>query len=189
MITLEELKKISEITTFDVFIRLYILSKGGSYMFPSLSWDDLKLGGYCNFQLELTKKGRELLESVQPSKKIDTNFYKELHKKLQNELFILTGKKQKVIGGKYSFLCNAFDLEHKLSRLIKKHQITDLKRIEKLLLKYIHTCYKADFKMVQLLEYYIEKSGTSKLMTDFESFEEKDLDISEKSTTFDGVNI
>ena len=175
MIKLEDLQKIyKEGIDFSSFFKLVIAQKGGVYLFPSLDFTPEKLEGYLTFDLQLTKKGEDLLNKINGvSTKIDTNFYKELHKKLQNELFTLTGKKQKVIGGKYSFLCNSFDLENRLSKVVKKYNLEDLNKIEKLLIKYIYNCYKADFKMTPLIEYYIIKDNSSKLVTDYFNFEEK----------------
>ena len=58
--------------------------------------------------------------------------------------------------------------------------------MEKLLIDYIYTCHKANWEYVQTIEYYIEKSGSSKLVTDYEGFDEKEeIKTVEKTATFD----
>ncbi len=173
---IEELLKIHEEGyDFNIIGKLCILQDSGAYLFKNMNFTDVKLLGYCTHDLILTKKGEEVLNKcVNVSKKVDNYDFVKLHQKLQTELQTLTGKKQKVINGKYSFLCNSTDLKNRLLKISKKYKLSDWNKIEKLLLQYIYKCHKANFEYVQLLEYYIEKSGSSKLASDYENFVEKE---------------
>jgi|SRR6187402_67953 len=131
--------------------------------------------GYITTSENVTQKGRDVLELVfgkEVSKKVDIIDYEALHKKLQAELKQLTGKNQKVLQGKYSFLQNSTDFKARLSKIVKKYKIEDAKRVENVLLAYIYKCYKANFEYCQILEYYLEKHNTSKFYSDYLDFEE-----------------
>lgn len=191
-INLTEISKATK-KGLDINEYIYLLCSldGCTYLFNNDYFKDtiinLRLKGYLQGDT-VTKAGKDLIKEISGdivSNKIDSNFYQNLHKKLQNELISLTGKKQKVIGGKYSFLCNAYDLEHRLSKVVKKYKLEDLNKVEKLLLKYIHTCYKADFKMTQLLEYYIQKLDTSKLATDYFNDNKEEVIIKQETKLID----
>lgn len=165
---------------FNVYVALKIVEDGSNYLFPNNYfteiYNNLKASGYIYSETQLTPKGKELLKEIsgeKMSKKVD-NFYTILHKKLQTELTTLTGKKQKMINGKYPFLCNSTDLEYKLSKVIKKYKLEDKNKIEKLLLRYVYNCHKANFEMTAIVEYYIDKNNFSKLATDYENFSEKE---------------
>lgn len=180
-IDITELSKVaSKFITVEQYIVLKIIEDGCLYLFPNNLFAativGLKSSGYIYSETQLTPKGKELLKEISEnkvSKKVD-NFYTILHKKLQTELTTLTGKNQKMINGKYPFLCNAVDLEYKLSKVIKKYKLEDKNKIEKLLLRYVYNCYKANFEMVQLIEYYIDKNNFSKLATDYDNYTEKE---------------
>ena len=58
--------------------------------------------------------------------------------------------------------------------VIKKYNIEDYQKIEKVLLKYIDLCYRANFDKVMLIEYYIMKDNSSKFATDYEDFDENE---------------
>lgn len=166
---------------FDVYVALKIVEDGSNYLFPNNyfteTYNNLKASGYIYSETQLTPKGKELLKEIsgeRVSKKVNNDFYQQLHKKLQTELITLTGKKQKMINGKYPFLCNSTDLEYKLSKVIKKYKLEDKNKIEKLLLRYVYNCHKANFEMTAIVEYYIDKNNFSKLATDYENFSEKE---------------
>lgn len=190
-INVEELSKaVNKFITLEQYIVLKIIEDGCLYLFPNKLFAativGLKSSGYIYSETQLTPKGKELLKEIsgdKVSKKVD-NFYILLHKKLQTELTTLTGKKQKMINGKYPFLCNAVDLEHKLSKVVKKYKLEDKNKIEKLLLKYIYNCHKANFEMVQLVEYYIDKNNFSKLATDYENYIEENKENKSQSSEF-----
>lgn len=177
----EQLLQIYKHTNFETYAKLLILQDMGSYLFPNLNFDDLKLAGYADFELKLTKKGEEILAKCGKPVKLNVDFVK-LHGKLQSELQQLTGKKQKVLQGKYSFLPNAKDLETKLLKVSKKYKLDNWNKIEKLLLQYIYTCHKANWEFVNLMEYYIEKNNSSRLANDYENFQQQGQ---EKKTTFE----
>lgn len=124
----------------------------------------------------LQEDGIKSSEKIADSPKED--FFSELHKKLQDKLIELTGKKQKVISGKYSFLPNSTDLKIRLEKVIKKYHLEDeLNKIEKVLLKHIEQSHKAGWQMVVLLDYYISKDNTSRMVTALEGKEEEEEEI------------
>lgn len=96
----------------------------------------------------------------------------DLHAKLEQVLVDGIGKKQKVIDKKYSFLCNAKDLESKLKVMISKYKIKDLKKCEKVLERYVRNCIESNFEYTQLVQYYLMKDNVSKFYTDFENWED-----------------
>lgn len=180
---------------FNTYYYLWMVKDGSTYLTDrNKVFDEIKekllLLGYLTNNNELTQKGIKLLEEIEgvkevSNKKID-NKYELLHKKLENELIVLTKKKQKVINGKHSFLCNAKDLEYKLSKAIKKYKLEDNIKIEKLLLRHIFNCHKANWEFSKLIEYYIEKNNISQLASDYFNFDEKEeVKTVEKTATFD----
>ena len=142
--------------------------------------------GYLGLNNKLTLEGKNLIEFEIgiPSyeAKVTTNFYVELHKKLQDRLLELTGKKQQVLQGKYSFLCNSKDLQKKLSKVISSYSLKDLNRVEKILLNYVSKCVKSRFDKVQLIEYFIMKDNVSALATQYENYEDQEEDNKIEST-------
>jgi len=156
--------------------------------------NDLSLIGHIEFlrkeelisdNNKLTLKGKTLLEGFNKFETKTDNFFSALHKKMQDKLVELTGKKQKMLQGKYGFIPNERDLTLKLQKVIKKYALEDLEKVEKVLLSYIETSYKARFEYVNTVEYYILKNDSSRLATDYEDFTE------EKNKSFDdnAVNI
>lgn len=129
------------------------------------------------FSLSVLKKYAERedekRERKEKEKIVKKYNYAELHKKLQDILLREKKVKQIKIQEKYSFLCNFYDLESKLKKVILKYGITDMDKVEKVLIRYVEECCKKNFSYVQLVEYYIEKSGVSKFYSDYENFEEK----------------
>lgn len=133
----------------------------------------------------LTVRSRDILRKINGGTVI--SFYDSLHKKLQLKLFQLTGKVQYRLQGRYNFLPNSTDLRSKLQKVIKKYNIEDTQKIEKVLLKYVYDCYQANFDKVMLVDYYILKNDTSKFITDYENFEDKDATEDKIKSTSGGV--
>ncbi len=107
---------------------------------------------------------------------VDREGIGNLHKKLEDKLLSLKGKKQMrvdVLGTKYSFLPNERDLIDRLVGVISKYKLSDFERIEKTLLSYIENCYKRN-SWTPLLAYYIEKNNQSRMVTDYNNLEEKE---------------
>lgn len=131
---------------------------------------------YLSLNNKLTLKGKNLIEHEigipKFEGKLDSEYFTELHKKLQQRLFELTGKKQHLIQGKYAFLCNAKDLQTRLLKVIGKYGLKDLVKIERLLLNHVAKSVKARFDKVQLLEYFIIKDNVSALATQYETFDD-----------------
>jgi hypothetical protein len=149
---------------------------------------ELLLLGYIDIIDKVTKKGTDLLEKYlgKLSKVPNTSYnFAELHSRLQNEMVKLTGKKQKMVNGKYSFICNSNDLKNTLSKVIKTYNLTDMVKIEKLLVRHIQTANKVNFEMIPLLQSYISKDNASKLATDYENYE----DLKETKTINSTVSI
>lgn len=110
----------------------------------------------------------------------------DLYKKLQDKLQDVTGNKNPnlVFEGKptkYPYLCSVLDLEGKLKKFIGKYTMTDLERIEKLLLKH---CEIRNQKIMR----YIIKEGNEKgsdMALDYENYiEEKPVEIIKKENYF-----
>lgn len=185
----ELIKKIlnSPITILDYLILEHVVNDTLSEFLKdnilNLSILELKINNYISDNNKLTLKGKQLMDSFKISDKED--FYERLHTKLQEKLIELTGKKQKMLQSKYSFLPNSKDLKLRLQKLIKKYDLQDFERIEKVLLSYIEKCYKTRFEYVQTIEYYLMKNDVSKFVTDYENFIETEND----STEFEGINI
>lgn len=134
----------------------------------------LNLSGYISNNNKLTLKGKELLDQLQ-KEEVSTDFYSNLHKNLQEEMISLTGKKQKMLQGKYAFLLNEKDLKLRLQKVIKEYQLNDLQKVEKVLLLYVEKCNKARFEYTPTVEYYIWKDKTSRLATDYENYNEEEI--------------
>lgn len=134
---------------------------------------NLKLEGILNAELELTTKGMELLQSIE-EKKTKSIDYDKLHLTLQNKLLSLTGKKQYMVNGKYSFLSNKIDFTNKLKNVITKYKLKDFNKIEKLLILHIEKAVKEKFQYISLIGYYISKDGKSQLYDDYEGYEENE---------------
>lgn len=138
----------------------------------------LIMRGYLDDNKKVTEKGMVMLGALDSAldapgsppvpdtmQLLATN----LHAILQLELIRITGHKQKRLQDKYSFLCNRIDLETKLKELWKKYGPLDYELLKKTLVNYVSRCNRAGWEKVMLIEYYIMKNGTSKLMTDMES--------------------
>ena len=141
-------------------------------IFGHLIW--LKQEEYVSDNNKLTLKGKELLDQLQ-KEEISTDFYSSLHKNLQEKMISLTGKKQKMLQGKYAFIPNPKDLKLRLQKVIKEYQLNDIQKVEKVLLLYVEKCNKARFEYVSTIEYYILKDKSSRLATDYENYNEEEI--------------
>ena len=126
----------------------------------------LKEKDYISNNNKLTLKSKELLDKLQ-KEEVSSDFYSNLHKNLQEKMIYLTGKKQKILQGKYAFLPNEKDLKLRLQKVIKEYKLNDLQKIEKVLLLYVEKCNKARFEYTPTIEYYILKEKSSRLATDY----------------------
>lgn len=134
---------------------------------------------------EITNKTKKLFEKIEGVSTDNSKFdFDRLHEKLQNILLKHTGKKQKLLQGKYQYLPNKVDLKNRVLKVAKQYKLTDFNRIEELLIQYVNNCVKKNFEYTQTLEYYVLKDKSSKLATDYENFEE--IEIKQE---FDGINI
>jgi len=153
-------------------------------------FDYLQRWEYLSLNNKLTLKGKNLIEyEIGLPKfegKLDSEYFSELHKKLQQKLFELTGKKQHMLQGKYAFLCNAKDLQNKLLKVIKNYDLKDLVKIEKILMNHVSKCVKARFDKVQLVEYFILKDNVSALATQYENYEDL-IEDTKIETTDSGI--
>ena len=136
--------------------------------------DSLKEKDYISNNNKLTIKSKELLDQLQ-KEDINTDFYSNLHRNLQEKMISLTGKKQKMLQGKYAFLPNEKDLKLRLQKVIKEYQLNDLQKVEKVLLLYIEKCNKAKFEYTSTVEYYILKDKSSRLATDYDNYNEEEI--------------
>jgi hypothetical protein len=150
----------------------------------------MKLEGLLTNTEELTTKSYEILKEIEGKNDTKGINYPLLHKKLQDELFKLTGERQYRVDGKYSFFPNLKDFTDKLKKVVLKYKLKDYNKIETILLNHIRKAVKANFKYIPLLGYYISKDSKSMLVDDYENFIEGQEDlIKEQNKSFDGINI
>lgn len=187
-VTLEDYRSIiAEGLTLDLVFAMQMIDQNPANMVnPYLAGTTgvLHLRGYMENGL-VTGKGRAILDHFAGKKKnemISAEFVAELHKALQDKMVQLTGKKQKVLQEKYSFLCNKTDLGTKLNAMWKKYKdeaTYNLGHVREALLRYVERCHRAGWDRVMLVEYYIMKNDTSKLATDLELAQDQKAVISQ----------
>ena len=110
-------------------------------------------------------------KEVKDSFSVD-NWCKEVHVKLKELLLKLTGKEQvraAIRDKSYSFLCNEKDFTKRMKDFLKKYDVKDFVKLEKVMYMYVNSCHKQK-SWFPLMEYYIIKDGYSKLATDYDSF-------------------
>ena len=194
MYNLETLLKIKEL---GLSVRYYLLLKlvedNALFNFREEYLDiivDCKTQGFLTNTEELTTKSYEILKEIEGKNDTKGINYPLLHKKLQDELFRLTGERQYRVDGKYSFFPNLKDFTDKLKKVVLKYKLKDYNKIETILLNHIRKAVKANFKYIPLLGYYISKDSKSMLVDDYENFIEGQEDlIKEQNKSFDGINI
>ena len=171
-------KKIAEITKrgLDIngYISLVLLKEGSELKIDGFTTTGLMVLGYLGADFKtLTPKSVALLNELE-GKGIETKAedMKLLYDRIVVKFIQLTGKKQKMIDGKYAFIPNYADFSSKLNKVVKKYKLTDKVKLEKVIIAYICRAHKANFQMVPLLGYYIEKNNVSPLVNDYENFEE-----------------
>lgn len=201
--TIEYLKKIYEAKLdYNSFLTLKIIDNNALFQFKDFinsyieTITSLTILGYLveddKGVYSLTEKSKSLLKKVEEVQKSNEpnikvyNKYEALHLKLQAELKKLTGKTQIKANGAYPFLCNACDLENKLSKVVKKYKLDNWEIIETCLINHIKKAYNQRFEKIQLIQYYISKDSTSTLASDYEAFDGETKEIFNKpSETFD----
>jgi len=131
----------------------------------------------------LTDKALDLISDCdiifdeESKNKVDfSQFVEELHKKLQDKLVELTGKRQvtakvKGTGRGYPFLPNVTDLGKTLVKTLSAYKIHDYEKVERTLLKYVDACAEGN-EWFPILRYYIMKDGNSQMVTDLDNEEE-----------------
>lgn len=120
-----------------------------------------------------TVKNTPILSKQDVSSVNISSWVQSLHKKCEQKLIEITGKKQvrdSINGKSYSFLPNATDLGRILSRAIQLYKLTDYDKIERTILLYISKCGSAK-SWFPVLQYYILKNNMSAMVTDMESLE------------------
>lgn len=139
---------------------------------------------------ELTDKGLILVETCKDQKS-NMDFGEWivlLHKKIQDKLVELTGKKQVLAsinkGGKeYYFLEGVRVLNMKLSRVITLYKLKDFQKIENTILRYVEKCHEKN-NWFPLLHYWILKDNISQMVTALETDEEEDVKPSTSTQKF-----
>ncbi len=171
----------------DHFYLLHQISKGTKPL------NSKRIQGFLNLLIKkgfiqddvITQKGLDLIGSCQPVQNKISDvivnyqlFVIELHQKCQDKLIELTGKKQirsrvNDKGPGYPFLCNTDDMGRILLKVINLYKLKDYILIEKALLKHIQMCHDQQ-SWFPVMQYYIMKDGTSKMVTEIESMDEED---------------
>jgi hypothetical protein len=187
---LTKLIKHPDISVVEYFLLLNIyynqeeeFLKDNSY---NRKFQNLRELGFLALNNKLTLEGKNLIEfeigksdflkkEETVKEKIPENYFDNLHTKLQDKLYNLTGKKQNMLQGKYAFLCNKSDLQKRLAKVIKDYKLKDLDKIEKILLNYVTKCVVTRFDKVHLIQYFIIKDGNSILATIYENYEENEV--------------
>lgn len=146
----------------------------------------LKENDLISLNDKLTIKGKELLDKLNAPDEND--FFERLHKRLQEKMVELTGRKQKLVSDKYAFLPNAIDLKNRLIEMSKRYKIEDWTKVEKILIQHVETSNKARFDKVRLIKYYVlgQNGKDSDLYAAYENFEDTQQ---AKKEEFDGVNL
>jgi hypothetical protein len=198
---LTKLIKHPDISVVEYFLLLNIyynqeeeFLKDNSY---NRKFQNLRELGFLALNNKLTLEGKNLIEfeigksdflkkEETVKEKIPENYFDNLHTKLQDKLYNLTGKKQNMLQGKYAFLCNKSDLQKRLAKVIKDYKLKDLDKIEKILLNYVTKCVVTRFDKVHLIQYFIIKDGNSILATIYENYEEEEID-NKISTSKSGI--
>lgn len=138
----------------------------------------LELKGYIQEGI-ISEQGMTLLGKLTEKAAVPVSGHfdvivRDIHESLQVRLMKLTGKPQKRIQGKYSFLCNQVDLGRKLQLLSARYGKQDWTKVKAALLNHVERSHKAGWDRVYLIEYYIMKEGSSKLITDMQSMDERE---------------
>jgi len=153
----------------------------------------LKRKNYLDLSYQITEEGEQILQIV--TKEVPENqeiripptsfkgWSDQVHASLQERLVELTGKKQKtdkIKGVSYSFLCGPIDLHNKLLKVKKLYNFKDLDKAFLVLKRYVEKCHN-EGSWFPLMEYYIEKEGKSRFMTDYDNFEDSIKEQKEES--------
>lgn len=182
-ITLDDFKALTEagLQLNDLFV-LQLIEDQVKWEDHALAWvirmslSRLSVKGYLE-EGKVTAIGRQLLDNLNmnviTAKPVDLigEFSRKLHEELASKLVQLTGKRQKMIQGKYSFLCNAMDLEKKLRDVIKRYGPLPVEKMRVCLLRHVEKSHKAGWDRVYLIEYFIMKDNVSRMVTDLENDE------------------
>lgn len=147
--------------------------------------ESLRLKDYISLNNKLTLKGKDFLEELdksEPLNKESGDVFEKLHSNLQQKMIKLTKQKQVYLQGKYPFLGNSRDLKLRLQKVIKKYNLTDFEKIEKVLTLYVEKCYANRFEMVSTVDYYILKGEFSKLVTDYENYDDMKSPVKKDTT-------
>lgn len=140
--------------------------------------------GYLDKGGKITESGEKIVEKCKDIPVTQQSLYQRvesLHKKIQDRLIELTGKKQVLTSIKkgskqYYFLEGPRVLESKISRVMKIYNFKDLDKIEKVIINYVETCHmKNDW--FPLLHYWILKDNVSQMMTAIDSMEDNEENI------------
>lgn len=135
----------------------------------------------------ITQKGEEVLkyaegegEIVKEQEKV--NSLEDVYNRVQNRIFELTGKKQirtEIFGKTYSYFPSKYDFVNRLKKVINKYKLSDLEKVEKVILRNIESCHKKN-KWYPLLVYYMVKDEISPLSSDYFNWEDiKDEGVKE----------
>ena len=181
-------KFIAKGISIEGYIVINLVKSGETEYLTTIDTTRYIFDGFLNTSEQLTPKAKKLIEELEGidwNNKAKENLkeltaYQQLYVVLQNKLAELTGKKQKLIGGKYYFMPSYIDFQSKLSKVVKKYELKDWNKLEKVLINYVVRAKKSNFEMIQLLGYYIEKNNSSTLATDYENYVEGQKDESKQ---------
>jgi len=134
---------------------------------------------------KITEKGLKLIKTCSADTKVDfSTWAADVHKKMQDKLVELTGKKQvisRIRNSEFYFLDGVKVITLKLSQAISAYKLHDFDKIERALLRYIEKCHKTD-NWFPLVKYFILKDRISDLATAVEN-EDASEEESPKTTS------
>lgn len=145
----------------------------------------------------ITASGEELLKCIEEGEEIikereKIHSYDDIYEKVLERVEKLTGKRQvrsKIYGKEYNYLPVQYDFVTRLKKVANKYKLSDIEKLEKVILWNIEICHKTG-KWYPLLLYYFSKTvdgqETSTLAADYEGWDEQTKKVEQE---YDGTNI
>jgi hypothetical protein len=142
---------------------------------------------------KITASGEELLKYAEGEGEIirekeKTENLEGLYERVVKRVEELTGKRQvrtEIYGKTYSYLPSKYDFISRLKKVVNKYSLTDVPKLEKVIIHNIEKCNKTK-KWYPLLVYYFIKDDISPLAAEYENWKEEEKAIEQD---YDGTNI
>lgn len=126
----------------------------------------------------VTASGEELLGYIEEGTEIKKESEKILdiesvYENVVSRIEALTGKRQvrtDIFGKVYSYVPSKYDFVTRLKKVINKYKLSDVEKLEKVIIHNVEQCHKKN-KWYPLLVYYFYKDDVSPLASDYENWE------------------